>query len=77
MVQFTNIPVSRPTPLGKKLLSNLTVTSTIAERPVYDTEAESYPIPFPNWVTVDLTSNNIRPANLLLLLLLWKELARI
>ncbi|MCB9248164.1 MAG: T9SS type A sorting domain-containing protein [Ignavibacteriales bacterium] len=51
--------VTRPTPLGKKLLSNLTVTSTIAERPVYDTEAESYPIPFPNWVTVDLSSNNI------------------
>ncbi|MBI9070555.1 MAG: T9SS type A sorting domain-containing protein [Melioribacteraceae bacterium] len=49
---------TRPSPLGQKI-KDLTVTSNIAVRPVYDTEAESYDIPFPNWITVDLTSDNI------------------
>ncbi len=50
---------SRPTPLGKALVPNLTVTSNIAVRPPWDDVAKSYPVPFPNWITVDLTSNNI------------------
>ncbi|MCF8261304.1 MAG: T9SS type A sorting domain-containing protein [Melioribacteraceae bacterium] len=49
----------RPSPLGKVLMSNLTVTSNIAERPVYDQQSQSYPVPFPNWITVDLKSANI------------------
>ncbi len=52
----------RPSPLGNKL-SDLTITSNISERPVYDTEAESYPIPYPNWITVDLSSQNIDASN--------------
>jgi len=54
---------SRPTPLGKALVPELTVTSTIEERPAWDPEAESYPIPFPNWITIDLTSSNIDASN--------------
>ncbi len=50
---------TRPSPLGKVIYPNLTVTSNIAERPVYNTETQSYPIPFPNWITVDLTSANL------------------
>jgi Secretion system C-terminal sorting domain len=49
----------RPSPLGKVLLPNLTVTSNIADRPVYNTVTESYPVPFPNWIKVDLTSQHI------------------
>ena len=45
---------SRPTPLGKTLVDNLTITSTIAEKPSYP-----YPEPWTNWITVDLTSYNI------------------
>lgn len=48
----------RPSPLGNKL-TDLTVTSNITEKPVYDTENETYPVPFPNWITVDLSSQNI------------------
>ncbi len=45
---------SRPTPLGKALVPNLTVTSTITDRPT-----APYPVPWPNWVTVDLSSYNL------------------
>jgi Secretion system C-terminal sorting domain len=53
----------RPSPLGKVLLPNLTATSNISERPVYNTVTESYPVPYPNWITVDLTSSNIDASN--------------
>ncbi|MCP5061994.1 MAG: T9SS type A sorting domain-containing protein [Ignavibacteriae bacterium] len=59
--EFTG--TTRPTPLGKALVPDLTVISTIEERPAWDSEAESYPIPFPNWITVDLTSSNIDVSN--------------
>ncbi len=45
---------SRPTPLGKTLVPNLTITSNIAEKP-----GVPYPEPWTNWITVDLTSYNI------------------
>lgn len=44
---------SRPTPLGEQLTS-ITATSTISEKPPYP-----YPEPWPNWITIDLTSENI------------------
>ena len=44
-----------PTPIGKKLTANpITATSKIAVRPPSD-----YPVPWNNWVKVDLTSLNI------------------
>jgi len=49
---------TRPTPLGKTLLSDLTITSSIAEKPAYP-----YPEPWTNWVTVDLSSHNIDASN--------------
>lgn len=45
---------TRPTPLGNVLVPNLTVTSTISEKP-----STPYPVPWSNWVTVDLTSYNL------------------
>ncbi len=48
----------RPTPLGNVLVPNLTVTSNIAQKPPYP-----YPVPWPNWITVDLTSANIDASN--------------
>lgn len=48
---------ARPSPLGTKL-TDITATSTIAERP-----SAPYPDPWPNWVTVDLTSLNIDATN--------------
>jgi hypothetical protein len=48
-----------PTPIGKKLtLSSITATSTIAKRP-----PSNYPVPWNNWVKVDLRSYNIDAAN--------------
>lgn len=44
---------SRPTPLGEKL-TDIIATSTIAAKPPHP-----YPEPWPNWITVDLTSKNI------------------
>jgi len=46
---------SSPTPIGKKLTPNpITATSNIAVRP-----PSNYPVPWNNWVKVDLTSLNI------------------
>ena len=46
---------SSPTPIGKKLTTNpITATSTIFPRP-----SSNYPVPWNNWVKVDLTSYNI------------------
>jgi len=50
--------VQNPSPLGNVLLSDLTVTSNISETP-----PNPYPVPWPNWVTVDLTSYNIDASN--------------
>jgi len=44
-------------PLGEKLLNPITLTSTIAEKPAWN--GTSYPIPFPNWVKLDLRDKNI------------------
>jgi len=55
--------VQRPSPLGEILASDLTVTSNIAEKPQYNYETNSYPDPWPNWITVDLTSSNIDASN--------------
>jgi len=49
---------TRPTPLGKTLLSDLTVISSIAEKP-----GVPYPEPWPNWITVDVSSHNIDASN--------------
>jgi hypothetical protein len=47
--------LSSPTPIGKKLTPNpITATSTIFPRP-----PSNYPVPWNNWVKVDLTSLNI------------------
>ncbi len=43
-----------PSPFGQKLAVPITVTSTISTRP-----PSPYPVPWPNWVKVDLTSKNI------------------
>ena len=50
--------VTRPTPLGKQLLSDLTVISSIAEKP-----GVPYPEPWTNWITVDLSSHGIDATN--------------
>jgi hypothetical protein len=48
-----------PTPIGKKLTTNpITATSNIAVRP-----PNNYPVPWNNWVNVDLRSYNIDAAN--------------
>jgi len=49
---------TRPSPLGPALVQNLTVTSNIAVKPGFP-----YPIPWPNWIKVDLTSSNIDAGN--------------
>ncbi len=48
----------RPSPLGKVLVSDLTVTSNIDQKPPYP-----YPVPWPNWITADLSSFNINASN--------------
>jgi hypothetical protein len=40
-----------PSPNGKKLLIPINAVGKM--RPVYDIEAGSYPIPYPNWVKID------------------------
>ncbi len=47
--------VTRPTPLGKKLA--VPITASIATTP-----ASPYPVPWPNWATVDLHTQNINAA---------------
>lgn len=46
-------------PLGASLSPEFQVTSTIIDRPEWNQTTESYPIPYPNWVTVDLTQYEI------------------
>ena len=48
--QYTG--VTRPSPLGTPLALNLSVTGL-------STPAVPYPVPWPNWVTIDLRSKNI------------------
>ena len=49
-----------PTPIGKKITTNnpITATSIIAERP-----PSNYPVPWNNWVKIDLRSYNIDATN--------------
>ncbi|MEW6701134.1 MAG: T9SS type A sorting domain-containing protein [Bacteroidota bacterium] len=54
--QYTG--AQRPTPLGKKLAVPIVATSTIAQKP-----GTPYPVPWPNWVKVDLGSYNIDASN--------------
>ena len=54
--QYTG--TTRPSPLGKKLAFPITVTSNIATRP-----GVPYPIPWNNWVKLDLREKNIDAAN--------------
>jgi len=46
-------------PLGTQLASGIVATSTIAERPAYDQGTQSYPVPWPNWVEVDVSDMDI------------------
>jgi hypothetical protein len=50
--------VQRPTPLGKLLAYPITVTSTISTRPSFP-----YPVPWSNWVKVDVQNKNIDASN--------------
>jgi hypothetical protein len=47
--------VGRPTPLGQPLTSSFTISGLVWP----SQNGEPYPVPWPNWVTVDLKSRNI------------------
>lgn len=54
---------TKPSPLGAKISEFFTITSTYAPPVINPNSAYPYTIPYPNWLTVNLSGQNIKTDN--------------